>query len=378
MVAAYLLVPWRKAPQENQGTTDSSGNFELVSRLGLGSDLETAAFSPDGHWVAAGAADHSITIWNALTGQEDISLSGHSAAVTSLAFSPDSRRLASASRDGTAKVWSLDTKRPLITLVQSAEILSVAFSPGGGRLATGTASNTVQLWNAADGQAIRALPTREKPLLLKFSPSGEHLVSSDLQTRLRLWSLNEDTARSELFAVDNPIVAVRFHPDGGSLAAASATGFQEWSLASMRQTQGVSNLSGVTALAFTPKGNVITLAANRDRVTVEDATASEEIGLLQHPDSVRTAALSFDGMKSLTHTSSGDLWLWQARPALIAAHAAPIPAPSVKDAPPIPEPSAASIAASNTSPDKQAREEHREENRKKKGIFRRVVGIFRK
>jgi hypothetical protein len=266
------------------------------------------------------------------------------------------------------------------------------------------------------------LPAREKPLLLKFSPSGEQLVSSDRQTRLRLWSLNEDTAQSELFAVDQPIVAVRFHPDGRSLAAASPAGFQEWSLPSMRQTRGVSNLSGVTALAFTPKGHVITLAANRDRVTVQDATASEEIGRLQHGAPVQTAALSFDGMKSFTYTENGALWLWQARPALVAAHAAPVPEPSVMDAepvleprpsraesvpepstagaakvsiakasgappvakpsaahaPPVPEPSAATIAANQTSPDEEAPEEAREENGKRKGVFRRLIGVFRK
>jgi hypothetical protein len=364
--------------------------------------------------------------------------------VTSLAFSPDSRRLASASRDGTAKIWSLDTKRPLITLVQSAEVLSVAFSPDGRRLATGTSANSVHLWNTADGKAIRVLPAREKPLLLKFSPSGEQLVSSDRQTRLRLWSLNEDTAQSELFAVDQPIVAVRFHPDGRSLAAASPAGFQEWSLPSMRQTRGVSNLSGVTALAFTPKGHVITLASNRDRVTVQDATASEEIGRLQHGVPVQTAALSFDGMKSFTYTGGGDLWLWEARPALVAAHAAPVPEPSVMDAAlvpepsvmdaepvlkprtsragsvpepstagaakvstakasgappvtkpsvaglapvskqskagtaPVPEPSAATIAANETSPDEEAPEEAREGSGKRKGVFRRLIGVFRK
>jgi serine/threonine protein kinase len=363
ILTASFLVPWRKPPQESQVAAVSTGDFELVSKLGLGSDLETAAFSPDGHWLATGAADHSITIWNALTGQEDTSLSGHTAAVTSLAFSPENDRLASASRDGTAKIWSLETQRPLVTLLHSTEVLSVAFSPSGERLATGTTANTVHLWNAADGQAIRALPAREKPLLLKFSPSGEQLVSSDRQTSLRMWNLNENTDRSELFAVDQPIVAVRFHPDGQSLAVASATGFQEWNLSSMRQIRGVSNLSGVTALAFTPKGHVITLAANRDRVTVQDMTASEEIGRLQHGAAVQAAELSLDGMESYTYTDGGGLWLWRGRPELVALHAAPAP-----------EPDAAGVATNTTSPGERGREA----SGRRKGIFRRLIGVFRK
>jgi hypothetical protein len=135
----------------------------------------------------------------------------------------------------------------------------------------------------------------------------------------------------------------------------------------MRQTRGVSNLSGVTALAFSPKGHVITLAANGGRVTVQDATASEEIGRLQHGAAVQTATLSFDGMKSFTYAGGGDLWLWQARPALVAAHAAPIP-----------EPSAATIAANDAAPGDDAREETREASGRRKGIFRRLIGVFRK
>ena len=135
----------------------------------------------------------------------------------------------------------------------------------------------------------------------------------------------------------------------------------------MRQTRGVSNLSGVIALAFTPKGHVITLAADRGRVTVQDATASEEIGRLQHGAPVQTAALSFDGMKSFTYTGGGDLWLWQARPALVAAQAAPVP-----------EASGATIAVNETSPEKHERKANPEESGRRKGIFRRLIGVFRR
>ena len=159
----------------------------------------------------------------------------------------------------------------------------------------------------------------------------------------------------------------------------------------MRQTRGVSNLSGVTALAFTPKGHVITLASNRDRVMVQDATASEEIGRLQHGAPVQAAALSFDGMKSFTYTENGALWLWQARPALVAAHAAPVREPiaelaskpiSKPIAEPITEPDAAPAsqmaAAGDIAPEKQPRDTRPEENGKRKGVFRRLIGVFRK
>ncbi len=49
-------------------------------------------------------------MWDASTGQENLTLKEHTTYVTALAFSRDGRRLASASRHGTVKIWDA---RPL-------------------------------------------------------------------------------------------------------------------------------------------------------------------------------------------------------------------------------------------------------------------------
>ena len=58
----------------------------------------------------------SISIWDAQTGQELVSLKGHSGRVWSVAFSPDSKRLASGSEDQTVKVWDTQTGQELLSL----------------------------------------------------------------------------------------------------------------------------------------------------------------------------------------------------------------------------------------------------------------------
>jgi WD40 repeat protein len=45
---------------------------------------------------------------NAVTGEELLSLSGHSSDVGSVAWSPDGKRLATASHDGTVQVYAMD------------------------------------------------------------------------------------------------------------------------------------------------------------------------------------------------------------------------------------------------------------------------------
>ena len=55
------------------------------------------AFSPDGQRLASASHDGTVKVWDAATGQETLTLKGHTGVVSSVAFSPDGKRLASAS-----------------------------------------------------------------------------------------------------------------------------------------------------------------------------------------------------------------------------------------------------------------------------------------
>jgi WD40 repeat protein len=52
-----------------------------------------------------GSFDNTAKIWDAESGQEILTLKGHSVYVVSVAFSPDGKRVATASLDSTAKIW---------------------------------------------------------------------------------------------------------------------------------------------------------------------------------------------------------------------------------------------------------------------------------
>jgi hypothetical protein len=86
------------------------------------------AWSPDGKWLAAaGSSDRTAKVWDAATGRELLTLSGHRGDVNSVAWSPDGRRLATGSgtidcrhlalrvsssgsciQDGTVEVYAMD------------------------------------------------------------------------------------------------------------------------------------------------------------------------------------------------------------------------------------------------------------------------------
>jgi RNA polymerase sigma factor (sigma-70 family) len=65
------------------------------------------AWSPDGRWLATGAEDGRLRLWDAATGQERQCRDGHRGAVLALAFAADGRTLVSGSADTTVLVWDV-------------------------------------------------------------------------------------------------------------------------------------------------------------------------------------------------------------------------------------------------------------------------------
>src|SRR5262249_9139717 len=88
------------------------------------------SFKPDGNILAAGGRDGRIHIVNAVTGNVDCRLDGHTDQVNGVCFHPDGRLMASAGRDGTVRLWNVGARgSATLPAVPGSIAFDVAFSP---------------------------------------------------------------------------------------------------------------------------------------------------------------------------------------------------------------------------------------------------------
>ena len=118
----------------------------------------SAAFSPDGQYLATATQAGVLRLWQTKTGQLYRKWPAHPQNADSVAFSPDGRYLASGGWDGTVKVWEMkkvlqgEVDEPLLQIEHDFRVWSVTFSPDGRLLASAAGrvtreSGEVKVWD---------------------------------------------------------------------------------------------------------------------------------------------------------------------------------------------------------------------------------------
>jgi hypothetical protein len=183
-------------------------------------------FSPDGRRFTRTTPGNDVVVCDAGTGQEVLSLRGHTGPVQGVAFSADGRRLASvAGRE--VKVWDLAAGQELHTLTGPgsasdpglyAAAPAVALSPDGRWVAA--SGDGVKVWDADSGRELRTLRGHAGPVLaLAFSPGGRRLASGGLDGYVRLWDVATGYDGFRFDDDRGPVISLAFSPDGRRLAA---------------------------------------------------------------------------------------------------------------------------------------------------------------
>src|SRR5262249_38136219 len=160
--------------------------------------------SADGKRIVSGSQDDSVKVWDAHTGQQLLTLRGHTGSVESVVFSTDGKRIVSGSQDDSVKVWDAQTGQEILELIgHTGGVNSVSFSPDGTRIVSESESGTVRVWDAASGQCLEVIEGTRDVASVAAGPTSFpwRARKSRLETVI------------EEFATGRPLAWLPFPPD---------------------------------------------------------------------------------------------------------------------------------------------------------------------
>ncbi|WP_307846198.1 NB-ARC domain-containing protein [Actinospica durhamensis] len=146
------------------------------------------AISPDGTWLASGAADKTIRIWDPATGKSTAVLHGHTSYVLGVIIGRDGGILVTnGGHDRTVRVWDAATGKATAVLRGDGKIMAVALSPDGTWIATADENGTVRLWETTTGAATTVLEPEILIMSLAISTDGAWLAGTGDGGGLWIW-----------------------------------------------------------------------------------------------------------------------------------------------------------------------------------------------
>ncbi|CAI6333446.1 unnamed protein product [Periconia digitata] len=159
--------------------------------------IRSVCFSPNGQYLATGAEDKVIRVWDIASRTIKHQFTGHEQDIYSLDFARNGRIIASGSGDRSVRLWDLETNTQLRNLSIEDGVTTVAISPDNRFVAAGSLDKSVRVWDAQTGALVVRLEGeqghKDSVYSVAFAPSGDRLVSGSLDKTIKMWELTTPT-----------------------------------------------------------------------------------------------------------------------------------------------------------------------------------------
>ncbi|KAF2819128.1 WD40 repeat-like protein [Ophiobolus disseminans] len=244
--------------------------------------IRSVCFSPNGAYLATGAEDKVIRVWDIASRQIKHQFTGHEQDIYSLDFARNGKIIASGSGDRSVRLWDLERNEQVANFSIEDGVTTVAISPDNRFVAAGSLDKSVRVWDIGTGQLVVRLEGeqghKDSVYSVAFAPSGDRLVSGSLDKTIKMWELT----------TNNRFMPTHAAPSGKCI----------------RTFEGHKDF--VLSVALTPHGDWV-LSGSKDRGVQfwDPHTGVAQLMLQGHKNSVISVAPSPTG--GVFATGSGDM-----------------------------------------------------------------------
>lgn len=156
--------------------------------------IRSVCFSPNGQYLATGAEDKVIRVWDIASRTIKHQFTGHEQDIYSLDFARNGKIIASGSGDRSVRLWDLESNMQVSNFSIEDGVTTVAISPDNLYVAAGSLDKSVRVWDIQTGQLVVRLEGehghKDSVYSVAFAPSGNRLVSGSLDKTIKMWELS--------------------------------------------------------------------------------------------------------------------------------------------------------------------------------------------
>jgi WD40 repeat protein len=296
---------------------DSVTGQEAFTLSGHTDAVYSVAFSPDRKHLASGSNDRTLRIWNITTGKQVRVIGGLAGTVQGVAFSPRGDLVASASgvfrKFGEVKVFDVATGQEVLSLPGHTDLAAaVVFTPDGKHIVTSGFDRTVRVWDVTNGRSVRSWWAHNSVVRgLAVSRDSKHIASSGGDTA-SIWEAGTGRLIRSFQGHTGSVDSVAFSPDGRYLASGGTDWTARvWDTRTGQQTFAFAGSTiSLRSVAFSPDGR--RLAGSDDRtVKVWDVSTRPDVQSWQaHSGGSSDVAFSADGLRLVSGGGDGWVKVW--------------------------------------------------------------------
>ena len=289
-------------------------------RVHSGRVIWSLAFSPDGRWLASGADDSYVRIWDVSDFSEEHRFLAGSPTL-SVAWSPDGSKIASVAGPRVI-VWTLADEKELFNNNLNYAMTALDWSPDGSKIAAASALRWIFILSGDTGDTIGTLKGHTEDVqTVAWAPDSNLLASGGEDFTVRLWDVNQSLEIATLHQHTDQVFSVDFSQDGKMLASGSADRtIHLWEVDTFQHIGEIkTNINSVQSVAFSTKpGNQLFATASRDKtIGLYEVITEQPLSkvLLSSGGQVKTLILRDDTLlEGMGSRSNNLLLVWQVDP----------------------------------------------------------------